>query len=936
MFARTGVILVVLVGLSGLFVSGARAGFGVRPGSFSSSALNGDGTFDTQAGSHPYAYNVSFAFNRDSEGKLEGKVHNIVVNLPPGLVGNPTAVARCPEGDFESGILSACPGDTQVGVLYIEESGGVGRLGPAPVFNLVPPVGVAARFGVSIAGFDVFEDASVRTGAGYGVRITTNNVPVEGLESVSETIWGIPADKGHDPERQCVGMSASGPFQISGCPSTATPQPFLTLPTSCEGPLVSTLDVLSRGGEEAEASAVSVDGGGNPAGLAGCERLPFDPFITVAPDSQAASTPSGLTVHVKVPQTSALNIEGLAGADVRNTTVALPVGVSINPAGADGLAACSEAQIGYLPEASSSLGERFTSGEQSCPDASKVATARITTPLLPNSLEGAVYLAEPAPNGEAGKNPFDSLIALYIVARDPVSGVLVKLPGQVRLDQVTGQLVSTFLDTPPVPFEDLELHFFGGERAPLGTPSACGTYTTTAAFTPWSTSTPFDSSSAFQVLTGHDGGACLDPLPFSPSLAAGMTSIQAGGFSPFTMTMGREDGNQNLKAIQLHMPSGLSGDLTGVKLCGEPEADQGTCGPESLIGETTVSVGLGSDPFTVTGGKVYMTGPYEGAPFGLSIVNPAKAGPFDLGHVIVRARVEVDPHTADLTITSDSQGPYAIPPSIDGIPLQIKHVNVTITRKGFTFNPTSCDPEAITGTLRSVEGGSWSVGIPFQVTNCASLKFKPGFKVSTSGKTSRKDGASLNVKLSYLSLPRGSQADIAKVKVDLPRQLPSNLKTLQQACSAEQFARNPAGCPAASIVGFAKATTPILPVPLQGPAYFVSHGGEAFPNLIIVLQGYGVTVDLVGDTFISKKSETTSSTFSTVPDVPVGTFELNLPEGPYSALDAPTNLCKAKQLKMPTLFIAQDGTEIKQSTPITTTGCPKTKKKPKKTVKHKK
>jgi len=350
---------------------------------------------------------------------------------------------------------------------------------------------------------------------------------------------------------------------------------------------------------------------------------------------------------------------------------------------------------------------------------------------------------------------------------------------------------------------------------------------------------------------------------------------------------------------------------------------------------------------------VYITGPYHGAPFGLSIVNPAKAGPFDLGQVIVRAKVEVDPITSVLTITTDSSGPYAIPQIIDGIPLQIKHINVTINRPNFTFNPTNCTPTAITGNLTSSQGLVGALSVPFQVTNCAVLAFKPKLTAKTSGKTSRANGASLSVRLTYPAGPY--DANIARVKVDLPKQLPSRLTTLQKACPAATFEANPANCPAASIIGHATATTPVLPVPLTGPAYFVSHGGEAFPSLIIVLQGYGVTVHLVGTTFISKAG-ITSSTFKTIPDVPVGTFELTLPNGPGSALAANGNLCSVTRtvlvkrrikvrskghsrtvtrkvrktvsagLFMPTAFNAQNGAVIHENTPIEVTGCSKTKK----------
>jgi hypothetical protein len=435
------------------------------------------------------------------------------------------------------------------------------------------------------------------------------------------------------------------------------------------------------------------------------------------------------------------------------------------------------------------------------------------------------------------------------------------------------------------------------------------------------------ASPPFNISSGPGGSPCASPLPFNPVLHASSSNIQAGAFTPLSTTMSREDGQQALQGVQLRFPPGLSGLLSGVALCGEAQANEGTCGPGSLIGETTVSVGLGGNPFAVKGGRVYITGPYKGAPFGLSIVNPAKAGPFDLGQgacdcVVVRAKIDVDPHTAQLMITTDNTGPYRIPTILQGIPLQIKHVNVLVTRPGFTINPTNCSKMAITGSIVSTEGASSSLSVPFQVTNCATLKFAPKFQVSTSGHTSKVNGASLTTKLSYPSAPQGSQADISSVKVELPRQLPSRLTTLQKACLASVFESNPAKCPPQSIVGHAVVHTPLLPVPLTGPAYFVSHGGEAFPSLTIVLQGYGVTIDLVGTTFISKAG-VTSTTFKSVPDTPFNTFELTLPQGPFSALAANANLCRAK-LVMPTFFKAQNGAELHRSTRISVEGCANT------------
>jgi hypothetical protein len=687
-----------------------------------------------------------------------------------------------------------------------------------------------------------------------------------------------------------------------------------------------------------KASSVTQNAAGEAVNLTGCSELQFPPTITAVPDTTNASTSSGLTVGVHISQKAALNPDGLGESALRDTTVKLPEGVVLNPAGADGLEACSEGLAGFegfaefnrefepgdrTPTFSATALEHLLPGTSLCPNGSKIGTVKIKTPLLEHQLEGFVYLA--AQNA----NPFGSLVAMYMFFEDPYSGSTIKVTGEVHLSE-TGQIVTTFKNTPDLPFEELQLHFFGGERAPLSTPSRCGTYTTEAIFTPWDGNGPVTSTSSFNVEHGPNGAPCPgSALPFTPTLAAGTSSIQAGGFSPFTMTMSRQDGEQTLQAIELKMPPGLSGMLSGLELCKEAQANEGTCGPDSLIGETIVSVGVGNDPFSVKGGKVYLTGPYKGAPFGLSIVNPAKAGPFDLEAtpakhpacdcLVVRAKIEVNPTTAALTVATDNEGPYKIPTMIEGIPLEIKHVNVTISRPDFTFNPTNCGPSAITAELHSTEGGTDALSVPFQATNCARLSFKPRFSVSTSARHTRTSGESLHVKLNYPSAPFGTQVNIAKVRVELPKQLPSRLTTLQKACPDSVFNVNPENCPAASRVGQAVATTLIIPEDFRGPAYFVSHGGVKFPELIIALHGYALTVDLHGETFISKAG-VTSTTFNTVPDVPIGTFELTLPAGPDSALAANGDLCASK-LAMPTTFTAQNGAMMQQSTPISVQGC---------------
>jgi hypothetical protein len=898
------------------------------------------GVPDTQAGSHPFQLTATLTFNTKAAPVFEQSLSeeatpevqpvamtkDLRFNLPPGLVGNPTPLPKCRLSVFVKPTEEVhCPDDTAIGVATPITTHVSDLFVPlaltVPLYNIEPAVGEPARFGFVTPVGPVILDTSVRTGGDYGVVVTVPDIPDDiAFIGTQVTFWGVPADARHDTARGVCLDKYEGHLPNLTTPEFACslqekPQPLVIMPTSCEGPWHSSV----QGDPWEDIGQFSIpkeytfsNNSGEQVSEDGCNRLNFEPSISVAPDGQQASTPTGLTVGVHVDQEASLNPTGLTESTVKNTTVTLPAGVALNPAGADGLSACSTSQVALDSPA-----------EQECPESSKVGTVEISTPLLPNPLVGAAYLAT------QDQNPFGSLVALYLVVYDPVSGVRVKLAGEVKPNLETGQLVSTFNETPPLPFEDLKIHFFGGSRAPLGTPALCGSYTTTASIAPWSGNPPAESSSEFHITSGPNGSSCSDPLPFKPELTTGSLNIQAGAFTPFTMTMSREDGNQNLDAIQLKMPSGLLGTLSNVKLCGEAEGNAGTCGPESLIGHTTVSVGLGGNPYTVVGGEVFITGPYDGAPYGLSIVNPAKAGPFDLGKVIVRAKIEVNPENAALTITSDSTGPYRIPQMIDGIPLQIKHVNVSIDRPDFTFNPTNCAPQEIGGGLTSGEGTVSQLHVPFQVTNCAVLGFKPIFKVSTAGKTTRAKGASLNVTLTYPKAPFGSQANIGKVKVDLPKQLPSRLTTLQKACPDSVFNQNPAACPPDSRIGSATATTPVLPVHLEGPAYFVSHGGAKFPELIIALSGEGVTVYLHGETFISPQG-ITSSTFRTIPDVPIGVFELKLPQGPDSALAANGNLCTST-LKMPTTFVGANGLSLKQSTPIMVTGC--AKKKPKKTRK---
>jgi hypothetical protein len=947
------------------------------------------GSPDVQAGSHPLQQTTTLIFNQVFNGQdvaepaaLSKDMHAV---WPAGLIGNPVPLAQCKISEFLDN--QDCPADSAIGVVRVliqqNQGGGVGGIKLAarlvPLFTLVPAPGEPARFGFYGASVvPTYLDPSVRSGRDYGLEINTDNISqIAGVLSVEVTVWGTPGAAIHNEYRGNSCLSASTETGGSCSPSIIeNPESFLSLPTSCAGREMSSIRGDSWSDSEPDSTQPVLAESPQPA-LVGCDALPFNPSIVVTPDSHEASKPTGLNVDVHVPQQETLNPEGLAIADPRSITVTLPDGVAVNPSLADGLQVCSEGLVGYtgsnselnpgsqtptftpyLPESiaariaveegTAPAGETaFSPGVNFCSNASKIGEVTIKTPVLPSDqpLKGAVYLAS------QNENPFGSLLAMYIVAEDPASGILVKLAGQVHLS-ATGQLTATFENSPQAPFEDAELHFFGGERAPLASPAHCGAYTTTAALTPWSAETgeaPHVATSTFEITEGPNHSACPgSTLAFHPSLTGGALNVNAGAFSPFTATFSRQSGEQNMQSIQVVLPPGLLALLPGVELCPEPQANLGECAANSLIGESTVSVGVGGDPYTDTGGKFYLTGPYNGtgscttgtpgcAPFGITFEVPAKAGPFDLERntanpagedpcdcVIVRGKIEINPITAAITITSNPPGtPDSIPTSIENIPLEIQHVNAITTRSNFQFNPTNCNKMEVTGTIHSSEGSSDTIGVPFQVTNCAVLAFKPGFKVSTAGKTSRANGASLHVQLTYPKAPFGSQANVKSVKVDLPKQLPSRLTTLQKACPAKTFEANPAGCSADSIVGHAVAITPLIPVPLTGPAYFVSYGGAKFPELVIVLQGYGVTLNLHGETFISKAG-ITSSTFHTVPDAPVGSFELNLPQGKYSALAANGNLCKSK-LTMPTAFTAQNGAEIHESTKIGVTGCPKHK-----------
>jgi hypothetical protein len=903
--------------------------------SFGLAAHEPAGGLDEQAADHPYGVTTTFDLDSYLAGRLSGAFYtasveppkDVALYLPLGLVGDPTAAARCTSIQLigPGGRETECSAGSRVGtVMLFLETGLGGSVEPpggrstvTDLYNMVPQAGYPAQFGFKVLNRPVPLYASVvRTPSGYALRIATPGIPR------ATTVQGAA-------------------LTFNGNPSSS--RAFFTNPATCgAGPLMARAeaDSWAEPGNWTTAESVAYPQ------ITGCNLLQFEPTVAMSPEVTEAEAPSGYEIKIKLPQ-SPDRFPVLATPDLKNVTLVLPEGLTVSPGGANGLAGCEATGPNGIdmpsgvnsegrPLHPSEAGEgeaigpdgmsHLTAGH--CPQASQIGTVKIVTPLLESPLVGRAYLAQPQCGGAhqpactAADATDGRLFGIYLEAAG--SGVVLKLAGRIAANPATGQLTATFAENPQLPFSELALQLKGGARAPLANPRQCGEAIGSSALTPWSAPVTRDSIRpiSFSVDWNGSGGPCPATLPFAPAMTAGDTNTQAGAFGPFTFTLARGDRTQDLARLQLRMPPGLLGMLSQVPLCEEPQASAGACSEASEIGRTTVAVGSGSVPYWVTG-HVYLTGPYGGAPFGLSIVVPAVAGPFNLGNEVVRARIDVDPDTSALTVTTDP-----LPQFLDGVPLRLQTLNVAIDRPGFIFNPTNCGAKQIAATVAAEQGASANLSTPFAVEGCRNLPFKPTFAASTQTRSSKQNGASLAVKVSS----GAGQANIAQVVVDLPKVLPSRLSTVQHACPAAVFASNPAACDPGSLVGTATATTPVLPVALSGPAYLVSHGGVAFPDLVVILQGDGVRVDLAGN--INIAGAVTSSTFATLPDAPISSFDLNLPEGPHSALTvalpakAKRNLCTASLL-MPTTIVGQNGAQIRQSTRIAVTGCPRAKPKSK-------
>jgi hypothetical protein len=832
LFAKASIAATICVSVMAAGAPGAQAAFGIDSFAASTSI---NGAFSRQAGAHA-DLRTRFEFSLDpGTGFLESNPKDISVNLPPGLVGNPTVAPQCPLKDLVDPVerVSTCLTSTQVGSAVV-------RVGKdtvfSPVYNMVHPDSSAALFGMNLLTFGVFIEPKVRPGD-YGISAASlRTTEVEPLEMVDITLWGVPADHGTGVVRR----------------------PFLSNPTSCLGPSV--FSVESNSWQEPEvtvAKSSSFDIDGTPFVYTGCNRLGFQPSITAQPGTHRAASPTGLNIDIKVPQNE--GPDGLASAHVRKIVTTFPQGVTVSTSAVAGLGACSEAQVG--------IGDN---NPPNCPDSSKLGNVTIKSQLLERPVEGDVYLAR------QNENPFHSVFAIYLVAKGP--GFYLKLPGELNVDKETGRLSTVFSDLPQLPFEEAHLDFRGGPTAPLTTPDTCGTYVTRTEFTSWATPIPVFVDNPMVIDENCTGGGT-----FNPTLQAGVANPVAGANSPLTLRIRRLDGEQNISRLDVTLPEGELAKLAGVAVCAEAQAAIGSCPAASQVGISTTAIGTGAFPlFVPQPGKdptaLYLGGPYKGAPYSLVTKVPAQSGPFDFGTIVVRTAINVDPITSQVIAKSDP-----LPQILEGVPIAYRDVRIEVQKPDFTVNPTSCEQRYVTSTITSTPGASAHPQVPFKVGDCASLGFAPKLELKVSGGTHRSDYQALTATLTA----RKGDANIGRVAVALPHSEFLAQEHIRTICTRVQFAAKQ--CPAGSIYGFARATTPLLDKPLEGPVYLRSSS-NLLPDLVASLNGQ-FNIELAGR--IDSVNGGIRNTFDIVPDAPVTKFVLKMQGGERSLLVNSRNLCKA-------------------------------------------
>ncbi len=864
----------------------------------------------TQAGGHPNFGVTDFKVNTTGPPGSEvptGIVTHLRTDVAPGLSTNPQAVPQCSFEEFGEEALAGshlfpapkCKAETEDGeekvVVYVPEPGFDLPL-EGKTYNLVQPKGLTSESGTALKLPKFLTEAEL-------FKVFKGSQPgIEKAQYYSHTLiegnveWGAEA-RGtgkadyHDyfevkiaPELPLI----SSRLIFKGNIGTGG---YITNPTSCTGVGAQTTTRLTLTPKE---GAPVRENYTTPIGNENCGLVPFLPTFALTPETTQSDQPDGITTEFALPHDPNPELPHRDSSQVKTASVTLPEGMTLNPSAAAGLAACTPAQARITSEETGVL----------CPEASKIGTVTLNVPGLPEgSLQGNLYLGGPE-SGPITGPPY----IVYVDAESERYRVSTRLKGSITPNETTGRLTASFTENPEQPFSNLVLHLKGGALAPIANPLTCGTAATEGIFTPF-TGTPAytPTPSGFVVDSNNAKGACASPLPFSLAQSTENQSPNAGGYTSYTLKLSRADGQQYLSQVKTVLPPGLLAAIPTVTQCGEAQANAGTCSSASQIGIATVTAGAGPTPYRFSG-PVYLTGPYKGAPFGLSIAVPAVAGPFNLGTVVTRATINVEPTTARVVITS------VLPTIVKGVPLRLKTIGIAVNKQAYLFNPTNCGVLATESTLTSTFGATQPLSSPFQVGNCNKLAFKPSFKATTSGKFSKANGASIETTINQ----PGPEANIRSVLVQLPRQLPSRLTTLQKACPEATFAANPYTCPSGAFVGGARANTPTLPGKMTGPAVMVSHGGAAFPDTDLVLEANGVRVILVGNTNI--KNGITTTNFATTPDVPVTSITVNLPLGSHSALAANGNLCTSS-LVMPTTITGQNGKVVKQNTKIGLAQC---------------
>jgi len=882
------------------------------------------------AGSHPFAatFNVEVP---SVEGKSDGGstfpiegLRTFSSELPQGFVVNPQGTtARCTERELSPGLeepVRRCPPASQVGYAIV----GLPNLGELnlPLYNMVPPPGVPAELGFVATSIVIH----IQGGLSGGFHLTAASSDLIGRFATSRTgvvLWGSPTDPKHDHARRGEGCEFEN--WEEECPTEPASTPFLTMPASCTEEENFNGTVTSWLGSKDSRMVPLTDRNFEPLQASGCNALDFKPTIESKATTNLADAPSGLDFNLHQPQDESL--EGRSTAPLKDTTVTLPEGMTFNASAAAGLEACTEAQMGYAPQGSKI---QFDTKPQSCPNASKLGTLEVKTPLLDHPMTGAIFLAKPY------DNPFGSLTAIYLAIEDEQSGIVAKLAGKVTPDPVTGQLTTRFTESPELPVEDIDLHFFKGANASLKTPISCGTKTTTSTLTPWSTPEGEDQHPSDSFITStaaSGGGACPTSeadAPNTPSFSAGTVAPAAGAFSPFVLKLSRADGTQQITGLETALPPGLTGKLAGIPYCPEAqiakarsreapnqgvvEQSEPSCPAASEVGTVNVGAGAGPNPL-YTQGHVYLAGPYKGAQLSMVVIVPAVAGPFDLGNVVTRVALHVGTYSAQINAVSDP-----LPKIIDGIPLDVRSIALKLDRPSFTLNPTSCEVMAITAKTTSPTGQSANLDNRFQVGGCNKLAFKPKFSLSLKGATKRSGHPALKA---VLTMPKkGNFANIAKVQVSLPHSEFLDQSHIGTVCTQAQLSSQT--CPKKSIYGKAWATSPLLDKPLAGPVYLGVGFGHELPDVVADLSGQ-VRI-LTHGRVDTNKQKGIRNTFEAVPDAPVSKFVLEMQGDKKGLLQNSENICATAQRAEAT-FTAQNGKVVKLRPTIQVAGCGAKRKK---------